>query len=140
MLVLSRVGTVALGANGTPATPRAALGEWTETAMPSISPLRECSASRLRTIQWTPVALMQQCLRVVQATCLLDEAAADAAAGIAATKADVAAFFVRRHLVPGYDPAEDPSYLARIDAALTEDPHADGADRAGRPDAIEARA
>ena len=55
----------------------------------------------------------------VQATCLLDEAADDAAAGIATPKAEVAAFFVRRHLALGYDPAEDPSYLARIDAVLT---------------------
>lgn len=55
----------------------------------------------------------------VQATCLLDEAADDAAAGIASPKTEVAAFFVRRHLALGYDPAEDPSYLARIDAVLT---------------------
>jgi len=56
--------------------------------------------------------------RAVQAACLLSEAAADAAAGVRSEKADVATFFVRLHLTPGYDAETDASWTGLVDAVL----------------------
>ena len=62
--------------------------------------------------------LLGRLTRSIQAACLLKEAEAEAGAAVSSSKADVAAFFIRRHVVAGYDPARDPRYLERIDAVL----------------------
>jgi len=62
-----------------------------------------------------------QLVRAVQATWLLVEADADATAGIASDKADVAAFFVRRRFRQDYDPEADCGYADLIDRVLAGD-------------------
>jgi hypothetical protein len=57
-------------------------------------------------------------MRVVQATCLLTESAAE---GARSSKAAVAALFVRRHLIPGHVPDDDPGWSRLIDEALAGD-------------------
>lgn len=59
--------------------------------------------------------------RVIQATCLLSEAASDLAAGITSSKAAVAAFFTRRHLTPGYDPTQDSGRRTLVADVLDDD-------------------
>lgn len=51
---------------------------------------------------------------VAQAALLLAEAHWELARGLATVKPDAAAYFINRHLVAGYDPARDESYLGRI--------------------------
>jgi hypothetical protein len=56
-------------------------------------------------------------VRALQATWLLVEASADPES----EKADVAAFFVRRRVVRGYDPETDAGYAQLIDRVLADD-------------------
>lgn len=56
-------------------------------------------------------------VRVVQGSCLLAEAAVERGTGRRAKEA-VAALFVRRYLMPGHDPDEDPDWRDLVDAAL----------------------
>ncbi len=57
-------------------------------------------------------------MRVVQATCLLTESTAE---GAGSAKAAVAALFVRRHLIPGHVPDDDPGWSRLVDEALAGD-------------------
>ncbi len=57
-------------------------------------------------------------VRVVQATCLLTESTAE---GAGSAKAAVAALFVRRHLIPGHVPDDDPGWSRLVDEALAGD-------------------
>ncbi len=57
-------------------------------------------------------------VRAVQATCLLTETAAD---GAGSAKAAVTSLFVRRHLVPGHLPDDDPEWSRLVDEALAGD-------------------
>ncbi len=59
--------------------------------------------------------------RLLQATRLLIEAEAESARGVGSEKADVAAFFIRRHLIPGYAPEADRDWSDRIDRILAAD-------------------
>ncbi len=61
--------------------------------------------------------------RVVQATCLLTEAAnaGDRRTGAGTEKGAVASLFVRRHLMPGYDTQDDATWPALVDTALGGD-------------------
>jgi acyl-CoA dehydrogenase len=64
-------------------------------------------------------------MRVIQAAGLLREADADLRDRRDSEKPDVAACFIRTHLIPGYDPEADDDYSARIDrivAAETDVP------------------
>jgi len=63
---------------------------------------------------------LDRLLRVVQAACLLAEAAGGSAAG-AEEKVAVARFFVHRHLDPGYDPEDDPHWAQLVDGVLAGD-------------------
>jgi hypothetical protein len=54
----------------------------------------------------------------VQATCLLTESTAE---GAESAKAAVAALFVRRHLIPGHVPDDDPGWSRLVDEALAGD-------------------
>jgi acyl-CoA dehydrogenase len=53
-------------------------------------------------------------VRAIQAAALLREAHADLRGRRDSEKPDVAAFFIRSHLTPDYDPEADPDYSARI--------------------------
>jgi alkylation response protein AidB-like acyl-CoA dehydrogenase len=81
---------------------------------------------------------LETLVRVVQAACLLTEIESEraragskgvttagtvGAAGrvTAADKAAVASLFVRQHLVPGYQPEDDPGWLHLVDRALGDD-------------------
>ena len=57
-------------------------------------------------------------VRAVQATCLLTESAAE---GAGSAKAAATALFVRRHLVPGHLPDDDPEWSRLVDDALAGD-------------------
>ena len=57
-------------------------------------------------------------VRAVQATCLLTESAMESAGS---GKAAAAALFVRRHLVPGHVPDDDPHWSRLVDEALAGD-------------------
>ncbi len=60
---------------------------------------------------------LDRLVRVVQASCLLAEATGQPGG----PKEEVATFFVRRHLVPGYDPEDDPGWPGLVDAVLDGD-------------------
>jgi acyl-CoA dehydrogenase len=60
-------------------------------------------------------------VRAVQSAWLLVEADADASAGVASEKADVAAFFLRRRFRQDYDPEADDGYAELIDRVLAGD-------------------
>ncbi len=57
-------------------------------------------------------------VRVVQATCLLEEAAFD---GAPSEKAAGASLYVRRHLVPGHEPEDDPAWTGLVDGTLADE-------------------
>jgi alkylation response protein AidB-like acyl-CoA dehydrogenase len=57
-------------------------------------------------------------VRAVQATCLLTESAAE---GAGSAKAAATTFFVRRHLVPGHLPDDDPEWSRLVDDTLAGD-------------------
>ena len=61
---------------------------------------------------------LERLMRVVQAACLLSEAAAE---GAATPKAAAAALFVRRHLTPGHLPEEDDGWSGLVEEALAGD-------------------
>jgi hypothetical protein len=61
---------------------------------------------------------LEQLMRVVQAACLLSEAAFE---GAATPKAAAAALFVRRHLSPGHLPEEDDGWSGLVEEALAGD-------------------
>jgi acyl-CoA dehydrogenase len=56
-----------------------------------------------------------------QAVRLLVDADREKSMGIESEKGDVAAFFIRRHLLPAYEPENDPEWLPRIDRILAPD-------------------
>ncbi len=56
--------------------------------------------------------------RALQAASLLAEAAAAGSAAVADEKSAVAALIVRRHLVPGHDPQDDPEWPALVERSL----------------------
>ncbi len=59
--------------------------------------------------------------RVVQAVCLLTEAAHSGELGVAEEKAAVATFFVRRHLVPDHAPEDDAAWPDLVETTLGND-------------------
>jgi hypothetical protein len=59
--------------------------------------------------------------RVVQAVCLLTEAAHSGELGAAEEKAAVATFFVRRHLVPDHQSEDDAAWPDLVETALGND-------------------
>jgi len=61
---------------------------------------------------------LEQLMGVAQATCLLTEAAAE---GAGTAKAAATSLFVRRHLVIGHQPDDDPEWLPIVDATLAGD-------------------
>ncbi len=69
--------------------------------------------------------------RLLQATRLIVEADAEAAREAGTAKADVAAYFVRTHILPGYDPEADSDHGARITRIIAEDLTAWNCDSAG---------
>jgi acyl-CoA dehydrogenase len=58
--------------------------------------------------------VIDQMAALVQATCLLAEAEWELARGLDSDKADVIAFYLNRHLKPGYDPLDDDDYQGRL--------------------------
>lgn len=60
-------------------------------------------------------------IRLFQAVRLLKEADAEAGRGVDLCKSDVAAFYIRRHLTPGYNPETDDGWDDRIDRILASD-------------------
>ncbi|MCS6845365.1 MAG: acyl-CoA dehydrogenase family protein [Caldilineales bacterium] len=65
--------------------------------------------------------VIDRLMLVIQAACLLAEAEWELSQGLETDKPAALAFFVDRHLRPGYDPFEDPAYpqrLAEITATL----------------------
>jgi len=63
---------------------------------------------------------LDEIVRVVQGACLLAEAAAGRDSD-GSEKEAVASIFVRRYLMPGHDPDEDPEWRDLLDAALGAD-------------------
>ncbi len=63
-------------------------------------------------------AQLDRLMRALQAACLLAEAAGE---GPGSEKAAAAALFVRRHLVPGHDPEDDPEWAGLVEGAVGAD-------------------
>lgn len=59
--------------------------------------------------------VLDELAAVVEATCLLAEADAALARGLPPVAPDLLTAFFNRHLRPGYDPLDDPEYLARLE-------------------------
>lgn len=61
---------------------------------------------------------MDMLAHIAQAALLVDEAEWEFAHGLSTPKLDIAAHFIQRHLVEGYDPLNDEEYLPRLERLM----------------------